>query len=105
MNEFKFFPELLETRAHVIAELTSRGYDWLGHYASVDPLHDLYGIEVCGIHEEQDARGIMCALKQLFPNWRRYRVYLKDWGIEPGWEARIHRDPEREEPKQFSLNS
>jgi hypothetical protein len=44
------------------------GYEWLFHYSSVDPLHDIYGIEVCGIHEQSGALRIRDLLLQMFPN-------------------------------------
>ncbi|MEZ6136465.1 MAG: hypothetical protein R3C53_16340 [Pirellulaceae bacterium] len=67
---FRFAPELFETRTDVIAELAERGFDWLSHYSSVDPIHDCYGIEVCGIHDQHDAAAILDILIELFPDWR-----------------------------------
>jgi len=52
---FRFAPELFEVRTDVIAELSDRGFDWLSHYSAVDPMHDVYGIEVCGIRDQDDA--------------------------------------------------
>ena len=53
MDTFRFAPELFEYRNDVIAAITEAGFDWLSHYSSVDPLHDVYGIEVCRIHEQR----------------------------------------------------
>ena len=69
-NVFRFAPELFETRTDVIAELADRGFDWLSHYSSVDPIHDCYGIEVCGIRDQHDAASILDILIELFPDWR-----------------------------------
>jgi hypothetical protein len=70
MNDpFRFSPELFEFRNEVLASLSEAGYEWLSHFSSVDPLHDLYGIEVCGIHEQSDAREILVLLMQMFPTW------------------------------------
>ncbi len=70
MNDpFRFSPELFEYRNDVLACLSEAGYEWLSHFSSVDPLHDLHGIEVCGIREQQDARDILKLLMRLFPNW------------------------------------
>ena len=69
-NILRFAPELFETRTNVIAELTTRGFDWLSHYSSVDPIHDCYGIEVCGIRDADDARAILGILIEMFPDWR-----------------------------------
>jgi hypothetical protein len=67
---FRFAPELFQVRTDVIAELTNRGFDWLSHYSSVDPMHDVYGIEVCGIHRQEDASAILSILIGMFPHWR-----------------------------------
>jgi hypothetical protein len=93
MDSFRFIPELFEYRNDVMNKLGDRGFDWLTHYSSVDPMHDLCGIEVCGIHQERDARAILGILHRMFPDWRWDGLYYKDYGREPGWIARIHRDP------------
>ena len=67
---FRFAPELFEIRTDVIAELSERGFDWLSHYSAVDPIHDTYGIEVCGIHDRDDAVAIQELLIELFLDWR-----------------------------------
>jgi hypothetical protein len=50
--------------------LAEAGFDWLSHYSSVDPLHDVYGIEVCGIREKEDAIQILGLLVGMFPSWK-----------------------------------
>lgn len=69
LNPFRFSPELFEYRNEVLASLSEAGYEWLSHFSSVDPLHDLYGIEVCGIHEQRDAEDILVLLMRMFPDW------------------------------------
>ncbi|MCA9072419.1 MAG: hypothetical protein KDA84_26020 [Planctomycetaceae bacterium] len=69
-DPFRFSPELFEVRDTVIEELSDWGFEWLSHYSSVDPLHDVYGIEVCGIHKEEDASRILRLLICLFPDWK-----------------------------------
>jgi len=49
--------------------LSEEGFDWLSHYASVDPIHDDYGIEVCGILQRGDAVMILELLMSMFPAW------------------------------------
>lgn len=95
MDAFRFAPELFEVRTDVIAMLADAGFDWLSHYSSVDPLHDLYGIEVCGIHELDDAKEIRNRLMTMFPDWTPGCLCYKDYGREPGWKARVHRDAPR----------
>jgi hypothetical protein len=92
VDEFRFAPELFETRTAVIEALHARGFDWLSHYSVVDVLHDVYGIEVCGIVEQSVANRILRILKGMFPHWSFERLYLKDYGREPGWKAIVQRD-------------
>jgi hypothetical protein len=70
MDAFRFAPELFGVRTTVMERLTEEGFDWLSHYSSVDPLHDEYGIEVCGIHEQEDALSIQRLLMAMFPSWK-----------------------------------
>ncbi len=69
MDAFRFAPELFEHRTNVMERLTDEGFDWLSHYSSVDPIHDNFGIEVCGIHQREDAESILDVLMQMFPTW------------------------------------
>ena len=69
MDAFRFAPELFEHRNDVIAMLNQAGFAWLSHFSAVDPLHDVYGIEVCGICEKDDATQIQQLLIQMFPAW------------------------------------
>src|SRR5687767_10690529 len=69
-NPFRFSPELFESRADVIAKLEERGFMWLSQYSSVDCLHDVHGLEVCGIHERKDALAIQKTLTRMFPKWK-----------------------------------
>ena len=69
MDAFRFAPELFEVRNDVMQRLTDEGFDWLSHYSSVDPIHDCYGIEVCGIIQRDDAVAIQRLLMDMFPTW------------------------------------
>ena len=70
MDAFRFAPELFEHRGRVMDELEAHDFSWLSHYSSVDCLHDLYGIEGCGIKERADAVSILRLLTRLFPTWK-----------------------------------
>jgi hypothetical protein len=94
MDAFRFSPELFEHRNQVVAALSEAGFDWLSHYSSVDPLHDVYGIEVCGIRDQEDAVAILTLLLQEFPGWMPGCLCYKDYGREPGWKAKVQRDSE-----------
>ena len=69
MDAFRFAPELFEVRTDVMQRLSDEGFDWLSHYSAVDPIHNDYGIEVCGIHRREDAVAILELLMNMFPTW------------------------------------
>ena len=94
-DSFRFSPELFEVRNDVIDHLTDRGFHWLTHYSSVDPAHDVHGIEVCGIHDRDDAIEILDILMDTFPEWHPGCLCYKDYGREPGFNARVSRDRDR----------
>ena len=70
MDAFRFAPELFEHRNDVLEQLSAEGFNWLSHFSAVDPLHDVYGIEVCGIREQEDAVAIRDLLMRMYPSWR-----------------------------------
>jgi hypothetical protein len=95
VERFAFHPELFELRNAVLEMLADEGFAWLSDFSSIDLLHDVYGVEVCGIREEADARAIGGLLRKMFPSWPFSRMYLKDGKTrEPGWKVIISRDPE-----------
>ena len=69
MNAFRFCPELFECRNQVLERLNEAGFQWLSHFSSIDPMHDVYGLEVCGIHDRNDAVNIQRMLIRMFPSW------------------------------------
>jgi hypothetical protein len=95
MQPFEFRAELFDHRNAALEALAEHGYQWLSDFGSVDMLHDLFGLEVCGIRAEADARAIRRLLEGLFPGWRHRRLFHKDYGREAGWKVVITRDPER----------
>jgi hypothetical protein len=95
MEPFAFHPELFELRERVLEALADHGYAWLSHYGSVDLMHDVFGLEVCGVPDEDDVAPITQLLRALFPDWPYTRSYYKEeFTREPGWKVIIHRDPE-----------
>jgi hypothetical protein len=96
MKPFEFHAELFEHRSAVLETLSENGFAWLSHFGSIDLLHDLYGLEVCGIREDADARTIERLLRVMFPKWRYGRIYYEDHNVrELGWKVIISRDPEQ----------
>jgi hypothetical protein len=95
MQPFAFHPELFELRNRLLEALAENGFAWLSDFGSVDLLHDVYGMEVCGIRTEEDAQAILALLRKLFPDWRHTHRYYKDHTTrEPGWKVVINREPE-----------
>ena len=92
VSDFQFHPELFEDRTRVMEELSAAGYEWLSHYSSVDVIHDRHGLEVCGIHAEDDARAIHTLLRRLYPSWMTGKLGFKDSGADPGFKAKAFRD-------------
>ena len=92
MDAFRFSPELFEVRSDVLTALERAGFQWFSHFFSVDCLHDLHGIEVCGIREQDDAAAIRQLLMEMFPDWISDGLWYEDNGCEPGWVAEIYRD-------------
>jgi hypothetical protein len=100
MEQFAFHPELFELRNLVLEMLADHGFLWLSNYGSVDMQHDVYGLEVCGIHQKEDAHAILTLLRKQFPSWLHTRMYYKDASTrEPGWKVIISRDPEEFDDK------
>jgi hypothetical protein len=95
MRSFEFHAELFDFRNAVLEALAEHGFAWLSDFGSIDMLHDVYGLEVCAIREESDARVIEGLLRGMFPGWRFRRTYYEDHnGGEIGWKVVISRDPE-----------
>ena len=95
MKPFEFHAELFEFRSAVLEALSDNGFAWLSHFGSIDLLHDLFGLEVCAIREEADAREIERLLCGMFPQWCFRRTYYEDHNLrELGWKVIISRDPE-----------
>jgi hypothetical protein len=94
MDAFRFSPELFDYRNEVISALRDRGFDWLSHYSAVDPLHDVFGLEVCGIADEEDAVAILKILMEIYPDWKPSQPWYQDGSRDPGWRAQIQRDDE-----------
>ncbi len=67
MATFDFHPDLFECRNTVLEILAEHGFAWLSDFSSIDLLHEVYGIEICGIHQESAAREIQQILGKIFP--------------------------------------
>lgn len=95
MTQFNFHGELFDLRAMVMEALSENGFIWLSDFGSVDLAHDIYGLEVTGIREEERADGIHDLLLEVLPNWHFHRQYYEDQNLgEIGWKIVISREPE-----------
>jgi hypothetical protein len=92
---FVFYPELFELRSRASEILNQAGFAWFNHYSSIDLLHQEYGLEVCGIHEQSSLKPIAAAMQSSFPQWHYFGVCHNDYGREPGWKFSIHMFPRR----------
>ena len=94
MPPFEFHPELFALRDEARGVLQSVELEWLSDYTAIDVVHDLYGLEVCGIRDEADVpRARRALMKHL--QWPFSHAYLKDYGRDPGWKLVVHRNPRR----------
>jgi len=95
MSRFAFYPELFEHRTQALEALAENGYNWFEHFGSVDLLHDLFGLEVCGIAKESYSKEILAILKKLFPDWTFSDIHYHDRGRDRGWKTLIFKNQRR----------
>ena len=92
MKPFEFHAELFDFRNSVLEALSNSGFAWLSDFGSIDLLHDVYGLEVTAIRQEEDAVAIEALLRQMFPDWRYRRTFYEDHNLgEIGWKVVISR--------------
>src|SRR5207302_985851 len=84
-QELEFHPELFGQRARASELLEAAGFTWFSDYSSIDLVQEEYGLEVCGIQKERDARRIQGVLERGFPHWHYVGICPHDSGREPGW--------------------
>jgi len=102
MRVFRFEPTLFAARAEAQEALQAGGFEWWVDYSNIDLLHDVYGIEVCGISREEAAFGIERILRKVFPKWNySYVVQHDPSDVEAGWKAVAYRDPEPPDTLDF----
>jgi hypothetical protein len=95
MKAFQFDARLFGERTKAQDALTRAGYFWFEHYSAIDVMHDLLGLEVCGISKETDARKILSVLQKAFPLWHYHNIFLRDVGsCDLGWQVSIHQAAE-----------
>jgi hypothetical protein len=93
MSEFAFHPELFEHRTLALEALAQRDYIWLEDFTSIDLLHDVFGLEVCGIPEKRNAAIILSILREAFPDWSHSDIYYHQYERDRGWKSIIFQRP------------
>jgi hypothetical protein len=88
-EDFNFYPELFAHRGRASELLEAAGFDRFADYSGIELLHGEYGIEICGIHEEDQARCIGGVLRAAFPHWHHLNVCRQDAGRDPGWTVSL----------------
>jgi hypothetical protein len=91
-NAFAFSPELLQAAGDVATELALAGYEAMSGYSSIDVMHDVHGLEVCGIQSADDTLEITRILLRRFPGWNAGWIHPPSNSSLQGWVARIQRD-------------
>jgi hypothetical protein len=95
VSDFAFHPQLFEHRTLALEELGRHGYIWLEHFSSIDLLHDLFGLEVCGIPEQRDAEVMLSILQDLFPDWPHSDLHYYNYERDRGWKIIIFKNKKR----------
>ena len=99
MRAFKYYPQLFEFRALALDALSGAGYEWLTDFTSIDLRHEVFGFEVSGIQQEEDALKVCAVLRRTLIVWPySYLVCRECEDLDRGWQVVIHRDPEEDLP-------
>jgi murein DD-endopeptidase MepM/ murein hydrolase activator NlpD len=85
-------PDLLSLVWEVAADLSAAGYEVLADYSSVEAMHDVHGLEVCGIRRPDLALDITRLLLRRFPGWNAGWLHPADDRSSQEWVARVQRD-------------
>lgn len=91
-DPFAFSPELLALSQNLKTDLSAAGHEEGIDFSSVDPLHDVHGLEVCGIPNSETALEVTRLLLRLFPGWNAGWLHAPDSTSEQGWVATTQRD-------------
>lgn len=94
-EDFDFYPELFAARARASELLEEAGYTWFSDYSAIDLLHEEYGLEVCGLQTERDARAVAEALRNGFPHWHHQNISVHEQERDPGWAVSLCLFPSR----------
>lgn len=108
MSTFSFHPDLFAHRGRAMEELAAAELHWFSDFRSIDIDHDLYGLEVCGIRDQETAELVATLLQRTFPEWRHGFMYEREyWEGDPGWQVVIcrHARARLEENGEFGADA
>ena len=91
-DPFAFSPKLLSLTQDLKGDLASAGYEEGADYSSVDAMHDVHGLEVCGIRNSETALEVTRLLLRLFPGWNAGWLHAPEYSSAQDWVATIQRD-------------
>jgi len=91
--DFKFHSELFAEKAKVEEALAALDFSsFAKDFDCVDCIHDLYGVEICGIKERKTVISILQAVRRLYPKWHGSCQHYDGDEDDRGWRVRVHRD-------------
>jgi hypothetical protein len=93
MSAYLLPAALSECRNLAFEELARCQFDWQENFRSIDLLAEVFGLEVCGISDEDEAEAILAVLEDIFPDWQHGGVYQRTPGREGNWTAALHMYP------------
>jgi hypothetical protein len=91
-DPFAYSSELLALAQGLKGDLASAGYDEGIDFSSVDAMHDVHGLEVCGIRNSDAALEVNRLLLRLFPSWNAGWLHAPGHSSAQDWVATIQRD-------------
>src|SRR5262245_55306134 len=90
-----YCPDLLGLAGEVASELSAAGHEVMVDYTSVEAMHDVYGLEVCGIRQPDLALDITRLLLRRFQGWNAGWIHPADGWATQQWVASVQRDRDR----------
>lgn len=91
-NPFAFSAELLALAQELKGGLSDAGFEVGTDYSSIDALHDVHGLEVCGIRDSATTLEVTRVLLRAFPSWNAGWIHPPEHSSQQNWLATIQRD-------------
>jgi hypothetical protein len=92
-NSFRFAPELFEYKSKALEILADNNLVWMIDFSGIDVIHDIYGLEVEGVRDEETANKILRELNHYFygetKSQPRIGEYARIYQEYSGWVVEI----------------